>query len=63
MTQSDIQQLESWLFRLHEIEFSASPKAESKLKIPFETMKHRFFEITKAAFWDRQEAENESKVT
>jgi len=31
--------------------------------MPLETMKHRFFEITQAAFWDGQEAVNEFKVT
>jgi len=28
----------------------------------FETLKHRFFELTQVAFWDGQEAEYEFKV-
>ena len=31
--------------------------------MPFETLKHRFIELTQVAFWDGQEAENEFKVT
>ena len=31
--------------------------------MPFETLKHRFFELTQVEFWDGQEAENEFKVT
>jgi len=31
--------------------------------MPFETLKHRFFELTQVAFWDGQEAEYEFKVT
>jgi len=30
--------------------------------MPFETLKHRFFELNQVAFWDGQEAENEYKV-
>jgi len=39
--------------------FSASPEAENKLRMPFQTLKHRFFELTQVAFWAGQEEENE----
>jgi len=31
--------------------------------MPFETLKHRFFELTLVAFWDGQKAEYEVKIT
>ena len=60
---SDVWQLESSLFRRHQISFSASPEDENNLKMPFENLKHCFFELIQVAFWDGQEAELEFKVT
>jgi len=31
--------------------------------MPFETLKHRFFELRQVAFWDGQKAEYEVKMT
>ena len=63
MTKKDIGQLDSSLFRLHQIAFSGSAEAQNKLGMPFETLKHCFFELTQVAFSDGQDAENKVKVT
>ena len=48
--QSDIWQFESSLFLLNQIAFSAIPDVENKLRMPFETLKHRFSNSPKSHF-------------
>ena len=45
------------------IAFWASLGAQNKLRVPFDTLKHPFFDLTQVAFWIGQEVENAYKVT
>ena len=48
--ENDLRPLESSLFRLHQIAFSDNPEAENKLRMLFETLKHRFSTSSKSYF-------------
>ena len=50
-------------FDFIQIEFSASPLVQIKLRMPSEPLEHRFLELIQVAFSDGQEAGNEFKVT
>ena len=50
LLQFDIWQLESSLFRIHQFEFSPSPEAENKFRMPFLSLKHRFSTSGKSHF-------------
>jgi len=45
-------------FNITQVEFLASPAVEKKLKLPCVSLKQRFLDLNRVAFWDVEEAEN-----
>ena len=54
----------TWIiaFCIKQIAISASPVSENKLRMPFETLKHRFFHFIQNVFWVSPQVQNKLRV-